>query len=357
MFQLVLPVGKYRTQKYGDLEFTYEFCQRIVANFALQPLGNREPFIDVDHDHGAAQGWVKALDARPEGLFAEIEWTDDGKEKVEKKLYKYFSPELAKVFNLKGEPFYPVLVAVALTNSPVINILPEIQLSEITNMDSMQFSTYLQTGLKNNTILETGKGITDPKIKKEVSNMNFDEIIKALSALGDLTDEQKKQLLDTIGFEVETEPTKKIEPKDGEPVDPTAMANKKEVVNPSVAMSEVSALKDLAKAQGAELARIKLSLESEKVEKALALALSEGRIVPADKKVWERRLSENFASVSEILKEMPVKVVLSEKGSESSKGSGSMQFSEKEAREIGERMGWSEEEIKNFMSTGSIHSK
>lgn len=56
-----------------------------------------EPFIDYDHQDHDAAGWVKRIywggdDPKTGGIRAEIEWTPEGKAKVEGKSYRRFSP-------------------------------------------------------------------------------------------------------------------------------------------------------------------------------------------------------------------------------------------------------------------------
>lgn len=56
-----------------------------------------EPFIDYDHQDHDAAGWVQRIywggdDPKTGGIRAEIEWTPEGKAKVEGKSYRRFSP-------------------------------------------------------------------------------------------------------------------------------------------------------------------------------------------------------------------------------------------------------------------------
>lgn len=54
----------------------------------------RRPYIDLDHDHGGAAGWVQEFAWRddPPGVYARIEWSSRGREAVTGKVYRYFSP-------------------------------------------------------------------------------------------------------------------------------------------------------------------------------------------------------------------------------------------------------------------------
>ncbi|KKM02675.1 hypothetical protein LCGC14_1782070, partial [marine sediment metagenome] len=93
-FQLILPIGNYHSPWYGEFEISEETCEDMVANWEAKVLGERTPYIDTDHDGGAAMGWIKGLESRADGLYAQIEWTEPGRELLEKGLYKYFSAEI-----------------------------------------------------------------------------------------------------------------------------------------------------------------------------------------------------------------------------------------------------------------------
>lgn len=54
----------------------------------------RRPYIDLDHDHGGAAGWVQAFEWRddPPGVWVRVEWSSRGREAILGKVYRYFSP-------------------------------------------------------------------------------------------------------------------------------------------------------------------------------------------------------------------------------------------------------------------------
>jgi phage I-like protein len=82
--------------------------------------------IDYEHqslqgERAPAAGWIKALEARGDGLWARVDWTQQAREYLEKKEYRYFSP----VLRLDPETRKPVaLMHVGLTNVPAIRHLP-----------------------------------------------------------------------------------------------------------------------------------------------------------------------------------------------------------------------------------------
>lgn len=120
----VLPIGRWATKKYGALAIQEEDVDKICENFADNVRAGVP--IDVDHDGKAAAGWIKSLINRgSEGLWASVEWTKLGREMLQDKIYRFFSPEFS--FNYEDPEFStehgPVLVAGTLTNRPLFKEL------------------------------------------------------------------------------------------------------------------------------------------------------------------------------------------------------------------------------------------
>jgi phage I-like protein len=82
--------------------------------------------IDYEHqslqgERAPAAGWIKELEARDDGLWARVDWTQQARDYLEKKEYRYFSP----VLRLDPETRKPIaLMHVGLTNVPAIKHLP-----------------------------------------------------------------------------------------------------------------------------------------------------------------------------------------------------------------------------------------
>lgn len=131
-FQLILPIGHWYSDRYGEFDITDETCEDMVANWEAKILGERSPYIDTDHDGGAAMGWIKTLEARNDGLYAQIEWTEPGKELLEKGIYKYFSAEIGEHKDIHtGLKIKNVLIAATLTNRPFMNTMPQAHLNDV----------------------------------------------------------------------------------------------------------------------------------------------------------------------------------------------------------------------------------
>ncbi|WP_119167104.1 phage protease [Algihabitans albus] len=89
--------------------------------------GRDLPF-DYEHqtDHAAkngqpapAAGWIKALEARPDGIYARVEWTERARQHIESREYRYLSPTF--VFDKTSREVKLILRA-ALTNDPALEV-------------------------------------------------------------------------------------------------------------------------------------------------------------------------------------------------------------------------------------------
>ena len=121
---------------------------RVLPRGAVELSDHREPFmvdkasllsmaadfrsrgvdLVIDYEHQSLQGerapaagWIKDLEARDDGLWARVDWTQQARDYLEKKEYRYFSP----VLRLDPATRRPLaLLHVGLTNVPAIKHLP-----------------------------------------------------------------------------------------------------------------------------------------------------------------------------------------------------------------------------------------
>lgn len=129
-----LPLGKYTHPVYGTINVTPEKVQRMAANIASNVRGTE---LDIDYDHkdksGEAAGWVKNSEARPDGLWIAVEWTQKAYNLLKDKAYKYFSPEFVDNWThpKTSQKHQDVLFGGALTNRPFLKDILPINLSEV----------------------------------------------------------------------------------------------------------------------------------------------------------------------------------------------------------------------------------
>ena len=122
---------------------------RVLPRGAVELSDHREPFmvdeaslmsmaadfrsrgvdLVIDYEHQSLQGerapaagWIKELEARGDGLWARVDWTQQARDYLEKKEYRYFSP----VLRMDPETRRPIaLMHMGLTNVPAIkHLLP-----------------------------------------------------------------------------------------------------------------------------------------------------------------------------------------------------------------------------------------
>lgn len=88
------PYGTWRP--YGtDLSVTPEMAQRMVENFKSNVRGHE---IETDYDHkmdkakgNKASGWIQDVEARTDGLWGLVKWTDTARREIQAGEWKYFS--------------------------------------------------------------------------------------------------------------------------------------------------------------------------------------------------------------------------------------------------------------------------
>lgn len=129
-WQLVLPAGEFSARdgrgpyRTGDLAS----LERIVAQTRAYH-DQTDMVVDYDHQSMAvlsgeanagarAAGWVRQIEARPTGIWADIEWTEAAAAAVAGKEYRYLSP----VFTHTEDGDVGLILSVALTNVPAMHL-------------------------------------------------------------------------------------------------------------------------------------------------------------------------------------------------------------------------------------------
>lgn len=127
----VLRVGKIFDR---DMEITGAMLEDYVRNFKDNVYG--VPLqVNLGHAReGEAAGWIEDLFLSPNGesLMMRVAWTELGREKIAKKLYKFVSAELAMhhPHHADGTLVDNVFIGAALTNTPAMKDQNPVGLSE-----------------------------------------------------------------------------------------------------------------------------------------------------------------------------------------------------------------------------------
>ncbi|MCK4553878.1 hypothetical protein KAU19_02865 [Candidatus Parcubacteria bacterium] len=201
----IIPVGEWDHSEYGKMVITADDIAEFVKNF--QKKIRKDIPITEGHetrDEKPAIGWFKKLhNEGKKGLWATVEWTEEGKELLRQKKYKYFSPEFYRVYEdpETHQIYTNVLIGGALTNKPFFKGLKSVIFSEPSIIN--QFNAEHNMDLTKILAKEPGT-LTDDEKKFLVSK--FSELKK-----GDIL----KFAEDMEGVEAE-KPAENDEGKEGE---------------------------------------------------------------------------------------------------------------------------------------------
>jgi phage I-like protein len=221
----VLPVNTtIQNPLYGPVKLTPAIAADMIKNFndSVRASSN-DAGIPIDFEHGDTQfkdmaaGWIKKLFNEKDGLYADVEWTEPGKDALQKKLYKFYSPG----FYLKGyedpetgKPYENVMTGGGLVNHPGMpHSLPPIVNSEKDHLTDEKKSHIVFVEIKKDNTMKLPEIIAKPKADRTDEEQKFVEAHK-----GELTFAQAK----TEGFATDTpaatttETPKKEEPSNGE---------------------------------------------------------------------------------------------------------------------------------------------
>jgi hypothetical protein len=127
----ILRVGRWDGSK-GRFEITSQVLGELASSFQKRTYGT-ELQVNFSHNRWAeAAGWFNEVWTDGAKLYAKIEWTELGLDALKKKIYRYFSSEIA--FEYKDEETQQVstnvLMGGALTNIPYIRGLAPVMFSE-----------------------------------------------------------------------------------------------------------------------------------------------------------------------------------------------------------------------------------
>ena len=129
----VSALGEFKHNPTGLVQILdADSCKAMIEAFQHEAQTPNFPGILVDFDHFSldqdkpteAAGWIAALEQRPDGLWAQIRWTDKGEEAIRGGRYRFISPvfrqdECTDLGESRVRPLR--LVNAALTNDPNIS--------------------------------------------------------------------------------------------------------------------------------------------------------------------------------------------------------------------------------------------
>lgn len=281
----VCMVGSWEHEWYGEVEFTRANLREMISNFNTDQI-----CVDYQHsslssspDDAIAAGWIKAgmLYGKERGteLWATVEWTDKAVSHIQAGEYKYISPEIDRSGkNKKGEECGMILRAVALTNRPFLEGMAEVSLKDGPAIFAVQRLT------KSAEKHTKGGSRMDEKRIREILGLTEDVTVTEdhrNAALVKL-DEQAKNAQSQITTLME--------------------ASKGKVM---LSESDVVSLKAQAQAGADALVRLR-EMERDAI---LDKAISEGRVLPAERDGLVAMFAANFDVAKNLLAARTVKLV------------------------------------------------
>ena len=189
----IIPIGEWAHDMYGPIIINKSDIREFAMNFNA---GVRKGvFITAGHEGFAelpAVGWVQDVEVRDDGLWGTVDWNENGREALQDKQWKFFSPELCRDYeDPETHSLYRnVLTGGALTKSPYFKELQAIVFSD-KNINKYNENNMSKT-LEEVLALEVS-ALTDED--KAVLKENADT----------LTDEQKVTYADVLKVEATAE--------------------------------------------------------------------------------------------------------------------------------------------------------
>ena len=160
----ILPAGKFQPRD-GRGPWKNSNPQALIKR-TREYHGTANMVIDYDHQTmfsatagvggtAPAAGWITALEARKDGIWAHVEWTEAAASALAKREYRYLSPVIPTLKN--GEVW--IIQSVGLTNTPALN-LTAVASTEKPNMDTSNMDEQL-AALRALLGLDSGATIED----------------------------------------------------------------------------------------------------------------------------------------------------------------------------------------------------
>jgi len=195
----VLRIGTIQDR---GLKISKKMLDNFVENFQSNVYGT-EIQVNLEHKRGSeAAGWVKDLFIKGQKLFAKVEWTELGVEKVKKNLFKFVSAELAGIFphHKTGDEVKDVFIGLALTNTPALKAQHPLALSEqLTNLltETSMLKKFISKLKERNIVSKSDKELlkelldeATEEVKTEVAEDVAE--VEAKPEVAEKTEEEKK---------------------------------------------------------------------------------------------------------------------------------------------------------------------
>lgn len=312
----------------GDLVITVADLMEMKSNYDLGyalPAGGEIGLpIDFSHnDHEKAAGWITSVEVEGDILYGNVEWTKAGREAIENKEFKCFSPSFYPA--CLGQWYDPenptrtgrnVLVGGALTNIPFFKDLLAVNASQSSGSSKSKNVIYLSADTKGNTMeLATVRNKAPSELTAEESTF---------LAL----DENKTQLTaaERVAFGLDGAPAT---PPNEDPTPPTETPAPSETPAPTPAPADVEASAIQASIKSGEKVLVTASeyndmkskvdastaqlagMRREKIDASVTDHIKRGAIKASEHKDWADRI-EKDATLEKTLQSLPSNEIIAD---------------------------------------------
>lgn len=295
----LLPAGEFRASDGRPFDAPFWRMTAELAAPLMAALNNRPVRLMVDYEHqtlntaqngqpNPASGWISRLEwVEGKGLFAEVEWTAAAKKRIAEGEYRYISP----VFQYLPTGEVTALLPPALTNTPALDNLDPVALAAASRL----FVTPTNpTNPKEKTMNEALKQMLAllnlPETATEAEQLAAVEQLKAASGGKPLAELLADKAADKAADKKDGdkgEGQADSAPPAAPPADPGAAPNTAAASAQTVPLDVLKGLQQQVAALSQQLAQ----QEADKTTALITAALSNGRLLPAQK-AWAENLGK-----------------------------------------------------------------
>lgn len=229
-----------------DLANRYD--NKLVIDYEHQTLKSTE-----NGQPAPAAGWMEYLYLTPQGVFAEVTWTDKAKQMIQDGEYKYISP----VFAYDADGYVRKIINAALTNNPALDGMDEVIAASV---DLAALATEFQKPQPN-----------------EENTMELLELLKTLLNLPDADEAELQVALSQLNDRATADKLPLTAVYDRVAA---LTADADNVATPDPAkFVPIDVVKDLQ----TQLAALTQQINNDKSQQMVTAALSDGKLLPAQK--------------------------------------------------------------------------
>lgn len=258
-----------------------------VITASLARAAGMDLVVDYDHQtdlaavagvggNAPAAGWIKELQARDDGIYGRIEWTEAAKAKLNAKEYRYISP----VYLHAPTGSVSLVLRAGLTNNPNLEIAAVAAALNNPHEDDMDFIAKLRKALGLPETASEAEVLAHASLS-QLHSTSFVALATAAALKLDDKQETITAAAAKIGSKVkgfdEAAKAAGLKPEDKpEQLVVAINAQIAGVIDPAkfVPADQVAALQS-------QLNELKASVNSDKAEAAVDLAIQSGKLVPA----------------------------------------------------------------------------